>query len=115
MYPNNSHLSGLHTVASVSSSLDTKPLHLDAKSLLNHGVTTTSATNNNSTTVALETKKWTFFFPYMLLQKHAIILCHLIAITILKIESKFEYYQAGLESHLDQLAEVFTKEKETII
>ena len=57
MYPNNSHLSGLHTVASVSSSLDTKPLHLDAKSLLNHGVTTTSATNNNSTTVALETKK----------------------------------------------------------
>ena len=54
-------------------------------------------------------------FPYMLLQKHAIILCHLIAITILKIESKFEYYQAGLESHLDQLAEVFSKEKETII
>jgi len=60
MYPNNSHLSGLHTVASVSSSLDTKPLHLDAKSLLNHGVTTTTATNNNNnpTTVsALETKK----------------------------------------------------------
>ena len=58
MYPNNSHLSGLHTVASVSSSLDTKPLHLDAKSLLNHGVSTTTTTNNNnSTTVALETKK----------------------------------------------------------
>ena len=67
MYPNNSHLSGLHTVASVSSSLDTKPLHLDAKSLLNHGVSTTTTTNNNnSTTVALETKKWSFLSFFLL-------------------------------------------------
>ena len=52
MVPNNSHLSGLHSVASVSSSLETKPLHLDAKSLLHHGVTTNSNNSNSSSTAA---------------------------------------------------------------
>ena len=47
MVPNNSHISGLHSVASVSSSLETKPLHLDAKSLLNHG-----SNNSNSSSAA---------------------------------------------------------------
>ena len=50
-------------------------------------------------------------FPYMLLQKHAIILCHLIAIKILKNKNKFECYQAGLESHHDQKAEDLTKDQ----
>ena len=52
MVPNNSHLSGLHSVASVSSSLETKPLHLDAKSLLNHGVSTSNNNNSNSSSAA---------------------------------------------------------------
>ena len=53
MVPNNGHLSGLHSVASVSSSLDTKPLHLDAKSLLNsHGVPNTDGATSNSTSSA---------------------------------------------------------------
>merc|ERR1719273_2772969 len=47
MVTNNTHLSGLHSVASVSSSLETKPLHLDAKSLLHHGVTTNSNNSNS--------------------------------------------------------------------
>ena len=39
------------------------------------------------------------FSLYALAKKHAIILCHLIAIKILKNKNKFECYQAGLESH----------------
>ena len=61
MVPNNTHLSGLHSVASVaasSSSLETKPLHLDAKSLLNSN--SNSSTNANATAAGggtLENKK----------------------------------------------------------
>jgi hypothetical protein len=42
-YPNNGHLSGLHHSVSATSSIDTKPLHLDAKSLLHHGTSTTTS------------------------------------------------------------------------
>jgi len=51
MVPNNTHLSGLHSVASVaasSSSLETKPLHLDAKSLLNSNSTSSNSVANTA-------------------------------------------------------------------